>query len=175
MVFYVGIFVISVSLSDDTPQTNQASQAMLYGEVEEALISDQTNLYQLRNIFFPISSAEPIVVDVTYNVTVSPIPTELCPGATNGLIEQRMNETNTTSTSCSYHHFWTNSVAFSVLNPHVIDLQQPTNIFWLSPITNSYNMTSNSVDLFLRLNLSCEPSKEQITNTIKDLTTRVCL
>lgn len=147
---------------------------MLYEKFEESLVDEHLNLYKLRHVFFPNANAEPIVVVITYNITIHGIGIERCTGINiNKNNTMLQNETHfTVRTNIT----WTSSLAFSVLHPQVIDQLLPTSIYLLGPIRGSYfNFGDSSADLLLHLNifLSCNPLRSQVTGALKDLTTKV--
>lgn len=144
---------------------------MLYEQLEQALVND-FNLYKMRHAFIPNDRADPIVVDITYNITCSNISDEICTG-----VNTETNNTVLLNGTFSENTIWTSSLTYSILHPQVIDLILPTLISLTSPNTNSlFNHSTSSVNLYLTLVvpfLSCTPSIRQVSDTLNDLTTKV--
>ena len=142
---------------------------MLYEQFEQALVND-LNLYKLRHAFIPNAQADPIVVIVRYNITVSNITDEICARntETNNTVFDLLNGTFSTSI------IWTSSLTYSLLHPQVIAWLLPTLISFMGQSRDSY--FGNNVNLYLTLEvpfLSCTPSIGQLSDTLNDLTTKV--
>lgn len=140
---------------------------MLYQKMERALVTE-LNMYKLRHVMFPNFRAEPLVVDVSYNITASQISNS-CPGAES---DEDMLIDFPFQISLS----WTSSVTLSFIDPKDLDFFQPAALALGNPITRDYRKDFNENLVFLDLaigNLTCMPSEKQVIGMLSDLTSKV--
>ena len=148
---------------------------MLYKSLEQTLVNDELNLYNLRRVFFPNAKANPIVVTVAYNIRFQNITDKFCPGVR---IVKNISRLDNSASHVSANITWTSSAAFSVLHPAVIGWLLPSSMYLYDPIRDNHlnHGRDNSADILLSLDvpfLSCIPSVNQVVDALNDLTTMV--
>ena len=157
-------------LFSDLNEDELATCNMLYQKFEEALLVP-FNIYKLRHVMFPNERAEPLVVEMLYDLTVQNLMDDPCFGADNDSLIDFDTEKFTTNIT------WTSSVTLSIIDPKDLDFLQPAILTFTNPITrHSYteNRNRNQVSLVLAVDtLTCTPSEQQIEGVLKDLTTKV--
>lgn len=152
---------------------------MLYQKMEKALLID-LNMYKLRHLMFPNERAEPLVVEISYNVTALQQTNTSCPGA-ESLTESDDDEEDIRLVDLENETFqmdltWTSSVTLSIIDPKDLDFLQPAVLTLTNPVVRDYLKVSNENSVCITLTidkLTCTPSKKQIEDVLGDLTTKV--
>ena len=161
----------------------------IFKELEQALLQDETNVYCLRKTFFYAPNANPVLLQVSYNISFGDNITEdllpYCDGTSNSTMIDIYNETEIT-------HAWTSSGVYLVINPWTLNKMQMSLPFMiLRKIHKKYResdivspevvafLWDGSYDLptlYLNLHITylpCIPSKDVFNSTLEDVTTYV--
>ena len=171
------IYVCGSHVSAKTPLCSELFQAF-----QAALTKSETNLFNLRNIFFPPSEASPVLLNISYVIDFGNITDISCTNDTNNTIY---------GFETFYKNYgWTSVVIYTIFHPATINRLQPQLFYWimkkLEPGSSkgartAFNWEGIS-DSFLTLelsmyipSLSCSPSKKQVENTLKGMTSVVSL
>ena len=163
----------------------------IFKELDKALIQDEANLYYLRKMFFYAPNANPVLLQVNYNISFGDNITEdllpYCDGTNNSTMIDIYNETKII-------HAWTSSGVYLVINPWTLNkMQMPLPFMILRTIHKEYResdigspevtafLWDGSYELptlFLSLritSLPCIPSKDVLNSTLEDVTTYVSI
>jgi len=127
----LGAIIPLVSSQCDSSNMSVVSGCQMLHKQLEAALLEPTNLYTLRQSFFPSLKTQPNVIPVEYTVTLKfDNFSEPCAGEENQMEAQ--NDT--------YVVFWTSSAVFSELVPRELDYLQSTLLYLFNPITtdNAY-------------------------------------
>ena len=166
-------FISQVSSKFDSTNTSVAAGCqMLYKQLETALL-EPTNLYILRQSFFPNLRTQPNVLPIEYACTLIFDANISKPCAGSGA-ENQMEEFECNGNK-TYKLFWTNSAALSIIDPRLLDYLQSILLYLYNPITTDQRYGALSyVRLQINIeNLSCIPSQQQLTDGLDDLSTMV--
>ena len=141
----------------DTRICNELFQAF-----QAAIVTNTSNLYNLRKIFFPSMDPEPTLLNVNYELVV---------------------EWNDTVNSSNHRFGWTSQSIYTVFHPATLNRFQPQLIYEMMTGLESSNEDSPlswegtgqflTLYLFLHVKMSHRPSSTQITETLQDLTSVV--
>lgn len=150
---------------------------MLYQKLEKALLTD-LNTYKLRHVMFPNERAEPLIVEISYNVTALQQMNASCPGAESLTSQSNEELVDLENETFQMDLTWTNSVTLSIIDPKDLDFLQPAALTFSNPVVRDYTRERNENHVLLVLvidALTCTPSEKQIKDTLEDLTTKVNL
>ena len=157
----------------------------LFKTMEQSLYDDGGNLYRLRRAYFYAPNANPILLRVEYNITISNLENSSLPICTEDAITI-INQTRFTAG-------WTSSGVFTIFDPMTINFMQmqlPFAVMRLcyttmkkdSPEANAFLWDGSydlpTLHLNLRIdqdNLSCIPSNDTFESILMDLTSMVNL
>ena len=159
---------------------NSALCSELFQAFQAALVKSDTNLFNLRKIFFPSSGATPILVNISYEIDFSNITDIPCTNDTNNAINA--------SETFHKNYGWSSTVMYTVFHPATINRLQPQLFYEIMKFFESSNSGDTQaafywegVGPYLTLELSmyvprlsCSPSSEQVSNSLKDMTAVVC-
>lgn len=163
--------LVSNSSQCDSSNMSLASGCqMLYTQLEAALL-EPTNLYTLRQSFFPSSKAQPNVIPVEYTITLKfDNFSEPCTGE-----ENQMEAQNETYMPICVQVIWTSSAVFSEIHSRELDYLQPTLLYLFNIITTDRPYGAlDYIHLHLNIeNLPCIPSQEQLLYGLSDISTMV--
>ena len=153
----------------------------LFQVFQAALVKSDTNLFNLRKIFFPSSEASPVLVNISYVIDFGNITDIPC---TN-------DKSNTVYGFETFHknYGWTSTLMFAIFHPATINRLQPQLFYvmmtYLEPKTTGVTQAAFyweglimspylTLELSLHIpSLSCSPSYDQISNSLKDMTSMV--
>ena len=158
-------------VSAKTPLCSELFQAF-----QAALVKSGTNLFNLRKIFIPSSEASPVLVNISYVIDFGNITDIPCTNDTNNTIY---------GFETFYKNYgWTSTVIYTVFHPATINRFQPQLFYEMmkgfEPSTSADAQTSfywEGLGSYLTLelsmyvpSLSCSPSYDQVSNSLKDMT-----
>ena len=175
-----------VDYSDDAAMVNTCSK--LYGTLESALVSNEANLYILRNAFFPTPQAAIRLLKVKYIIDFGPnITNTTCPS-----IEDNSTDIINTTTTNEIEYAWSSSGMYTVIHPlalNLLQLQMPfvllrairsSSKYYSDPEVNTFLWDGSydlpSVTLYIDLgpnSLECLPSQDTFQDTFQELTAMV--
>ena len=153
----------------------------LYQAIEAALIHNEAALFNLRKIFFPPSEIAPTLVNISFVLTLAGTPDTPCPEA--GKNATFMNASGVTRETFG----WTTNNLYKIIHPATLNRLQPQLFYQIMKefeFRTSHAVEAEfywegvgpylTVELALELrNLTCTPSLEQLSNTMRDMTTAV--
>ena len=167
----------------DDRTANNSICYLLFQEFQHAVMSRPANLYNLRKDFFPDSKSSPTLLNVSYEVSFQNISLASCSPADN----------NTVGSFLHANKGWTSQSLYTRIHPATINRLQPQLMYYIMTAIEPRTSTSGTFDpslhwqglkgqkfitlhLFLEIHgLSCSPTLKQIDNTLKDLTSVVCI
>ena len=135
-------FILSVSIfsssegfllsSNDICEKNVYECARLFSKLQDALLQDEANKFQMGQAFFHSPTANSVLLRVIYNVTVT---TEKVIRAKNQYTEREETTGNDSEKSCSanaqqacytrtYVYGWTSTGVYTVFHPMVLYMMQ---------------------------------------------------
>ena len=134
LILPVNIFSTSESFllsPNDICEENVKECATLFNELQEALLKDDANKFQMRQAFFHSPAANPVLLRVIYNVTVT---AEKVIRAENQYTEGGETASNDSEKSCSAIELkqegftctygWTSTGVYTVFHPMVLYMMQ---------------------------------------------------
>ena len=189
-------FILSVSIfsssegfllsSNDICEKNVYECARLFSKLQDALLGDEANKFQMRQAFFHSPAANPVLLRVIYNVTVT---AEKVIRAENQYTGGGEAAGNDSGKSCSaielkqegftHTYGWTSTGVYTVFHPMVLYMMQTQVTFVAlkcvhyllqeqrSLAANTFLWDGNSSDLpTLHLNLNINNSSQNIFETV---------
>lgn len=139
--------------------------SMLYQKFESAL-TVPSNLYKLRHTFFPNMRADPMVVNIVYQLMFLTNQTNLCTDALRHNEDKGLEAINSTT-----ELIWTSSVTLSIIDPQIFNYFQPTFLITFGPLIEDQNRVV--IPLKISDKLPCIPTEEQVLHMLNDLTANV--
>ena len=162
--------------AETTTANNQICNELFEGL--QASITSETNLYNLRKIFFPSSKEPPTLLNISYKLNFETKVKTPCFDS---------SDTINSSEVWSKNYGWTSNTIFTVFHPATLNRMQPYPFYWMmarlepstSGTTEAALLWDGDTD-FLTLNLfldvkqlSCLPTDGQIDQTLQDITSVV--
>ena len=155
----------------------------LFLKFQQAIVSNEANLYSLRKDFFPSSKPPPTLLNVSFEVSFSNTSQVPCSNTDN--------ETVGPQDVFRDNRGWTSQSLYTQIHPVVINRLQPQIIYLMMIAFEPKSPTSGKIEaslawqglkgqtfltlhLYLDVNgLSCLPTVKQVQNTLDDLTSVV--
>lgn len=161
----------------------------LLKDLETALLQDETNLSQMRRVFFHSPTATPVLLRVVYNVTYSTNVTTAVAANDVSQCSRSTVESTVDLTQRNITYGWTSSGVYTLFHPAVLIMMQAHTPFAILRIVQqTLGQRGPETDTFLwdgsyelptlRLNmyidsLSCTPSNHIFESALMDLNTLV--
>ena len=155
----------------------------IFQKLQLALVSNEANLYGLREIFFPSSKPPPTLLNVSYEITFSNLSQTACSNIDNQTVDP--------PEILFRNRGWTSQSLYTQIHPVVVNRLQPQFLYHLMILFEPRFSTSGTIEASLRwqglqgekfltlsifLNLDgllCTPTLEQMDNSLDDLTSVV--
>ena len=156
----------------------------VFNSLKQALIEDEGNLYRMKKAFYYAPRADPVLIQVNYNISYSENITDsdiflpYCGNVTNNVSAISTNETQIT-------RGWTSRGVYFVINPLALNNMQMALPFAILRLINrnsdnrspevdtflwdgSYDLPTLFINLFIT-SLPCIPSEDIFNSTLDDL------
>ena len=168
----------------DYVSASSSTCLLLFDSLQAALVGRRLNLYNLRKTFLPTTQSVPNVVNVSYDIALTPLSEDECPGAEENVTEGRFSA-NTTRFSINFA--WTSKVFYTIFHPAMVNRLQPQLAHTLLSgveITGGSSvataLTWDGVGPILTVQLKlipvtlpCVPTTSQVVDSLEDLTALV--
>ena len=179
---------------EDPDTANAQTCETLLGLFENSLLSNGSNLYKLRKLFYPSTVAPPELVNITYYLRLtttadesssSPLELPACPCPPGAACLNR-RFLNTSAELVTLRYGWTTAGIYTLVHPALLNqlqIQLPFALMRLiSPdrvsfLWNGYNqLPSTSVHLTISTDkFKCRPDLSQVDGAMKTLTSFVSM
>ena len=172
---------VSHAACPDFQSASTLTCQILFDHFQASLLERRLNLYNLRKTFLPLTHAPPPLVNVSYQVIITPLSENPCPGSNNdtlGLIPA-----NTTRSEIIFG--WTSKTFYSVFHPAQINRLQPQLLYTFLAgleissselVALSWDGVSPILTVQLGLGpvlLPCRPTGAEVLSSLSDLTSLV--
>ena len=161
---------------------NAPTCQILKTNFEEALISNEANLYTLRTIFFPSDAQRPELINVTYRLQFTSTVTDLqnCSCATTNGSREFIKPAQT----LTVRYGWTIIGLYTLIHPALLNqIQFPIPLSVMSlvsaddvPFLWNGHLSLPAIKMDLNIdtdNLTCLPDSQQIDEIMKAITSLV--
>ena len=184
LVFTVRAYSVRGCGCNDPDPANAPTCQILKSNFEEALISNEANLYTLQTIFFPSDAQRPELINVTYRLQFTSTVTDLqncscAQSTTNG-----SREFIKPGQTLTVRYGWTIIGLYTLIHPALLNQLQfpiPLSVMRLVSADNVpflwngyHSLPAIKMDLNIdTYNLTCLPDTQQIDEIMKTITSLV--
>ena len=166
---------------EDYQSSDTTTCLMLFQKFQAALVGNDLNLYNLRKTFSPAARPAPVLVSVSFDISIGYMPENPCPGIGNDTLFNISNTPN-------FKYGWTSSAFYTIFHPAELNRMQPQLIFLLlsllekgeaiAHVTTAFTWDGTKHITTAKLSLSvpslpCLPSEQDVYNTMWDITALV--
>ena len=168
---------------DDFVSESSITCQLLFDHFQAALLARRLNLYNLRKTFLPLTRAPPLLVNVSYYISIAPVTDKTCPGSGTMAGNETLLPGNKTEIDKNFA--WTDKTVYSIFHPAHINRLQPQLVQMLiveleisSSALVALRWDGAGPILTLRLLLDpvllpCRPTYSQLFATLTDITALV--
>ena len=188
VIFLVSLFTNGNCICDDSNDWENAHiWSELFSSLSQALTEDKGNQYRMKKAFYYAPNADPVLIQVNYNISYGDNVTEdLLPYCGNNITN---NETAISINQTQITRGWTSRGLYYIINPQTLNKMQMALPFAILRLINrlsdnrspevdaflwdgSYDLPTLSINLFIT-SLPCIPSEDIFNSTLGDLTAYV--
>ena len=181
------MFHIVVSTCANYVSVQESTCQDIFEQLQNAIVENKVNLYNLRKVFYPTSTTEPTLVNVSYNLNMTIASNESCPGDTATLLNSRIDVNVYNVTGVQTNVVWTSKIFYTLFHPATINRIQPQLMQQLLVVLDSlytrstiptaltWNTTGPilTVELYLTFELACLPTLGTLQESLHDITSVV--
>ena len=141
---------------------------ILFNCFQSSLVERKLNLFKLSKAFFPITQSGPNMVNVSYSITLTPVPTRSCAGSKESATEETVSTNNTNFT---INFAWTDKVFYTLFHPAMINRLQPQLVQTAlsSGASVGTALSWDGVGPFLTIQLELNPVQLPCIPTLSDI------
>ena len=156
---------------------------LLFDHFQAALLARRLNLYNLRKTFLPITRAPPVLVNVSYHISIATVTNKTCPGSATVAGSEKL----ISDREIDPYFAWTDKTVYSTFHPAHINRLQPQlgqrflvglESMALGLVTLRWDGVGPTLTVRLLLDpvlLPCRPTHAQLFASLIDITALVTM
>ena len=156
--------------------------------MEKQIVDSDANLYSLRKVFYPTSQTRPVLVNVSYDLSVSSVRNRSCSGDPESATNPRYDHLPEIARRFLQVHAWSSKIFYTLFHPATVSRLQPQALQKILAQFDNIYTTSNSVptaltwstvgpiltvEVTIDLQLPCWPTFLALEGSLYDLTSVV--